>query len=170
MSFLTPSKTNQRGKNRGRSMILTDIPVKTAHEAEAATMNKTTSCKVARTLVSKKEVKSAKRQIDKEEEKWHCLVCDEPFGNSRPREKWVSCTDCGKWAYEDCTSGDRCYVRHNCNPTNAFEIAITSFGIWYNKMFDFNSHQWCFNLPRCARQPAPHMGQVDAGALVSHNT
>ena len=33
----------------------------------------------------------------------------------------------------------------------------------------FNSHQWCVNLPRGARQPAPHMGQVDAGGTVSHN-
>ena len=29
-----------------------------------------------------------------------------------------------------------------------FEIAISLFGIWHNKMFDFNSHQWCVNLPR----------------------
>ena len=33
------------------------------------------------------------------------------------------------------------------NLTNVFEIAITLFGVWYNKMFDFNSHQWCVNLP-----------------------
>ena len=85
-----PRKTNQRGKNRGRSMILTDTPVQTALEAEAAKMNKTTIRKVARALVPKKEVKSAKRQKDIEEETCQCLVCDEPFGNSRPGEKWVS--------------------------------------------------------------------------------
>ena len=55
------------------------------------------------------------------------------------------------------------------NLTNVLEIVITLFGIWKNKMFDFNSHQWCVNLPRGARQPAPHMGQVDAGGMVSHN-
>ena len=55
------------------------------------------------------------------------------------------------------------------NLTYVFEIAITLFGIWQNKMFYFNSHQWCVNLPRGARQPAPHMGQVDAGGMVSHN-
>ena len=80
----TPRKTNQRGKKRGRSTILTDTPVKTALEAEAAKMNKTTSRKVATTLVPKKEVKSDKRQKDTEEEKCQCLVCYEPFGNSRP--------------------------------------------------------------------------------------
>ena len=55
------------------------------------------------------------------------------------------------------------------NLTNVLEIAITLFGSWKNNMFDFNSHQWCVNLPRGARQPAPHMGQVDAGGMVSHN-
>ena len=55
------------------------------------------------------------------------------------------------------------------NLTNVFEIAITLFGIWHNEMFNFNSPQWCVNLPRCARQHAPHMGQVDACETVSHN-
>ncbi len=64
-------------------MILTDTPVKTALEAEAAKISKTTSRKVATTLFPKKEVKSAKRQKYTEEEAWQCLVCDEPFGNSR---------------------------------------------------------------------------------------
>ena len=48
-----------------------------------ANLNITTNRKVARTLVPKKEVKSAKRQKYTEEEAWQCLVCDEPFGNSR---------------------------------------------------------------------------------------
>ena len=26
------------------------------------------------------------------------IVSDEPFGDSRPGEKWVSCTESGKWA------------------------------------------------------------------------
>ncbi len=55
------------------------------------------------------------------------------------------------------------------NLTNVFESAITLFGIWYNKMFDFNSHQWCVDLPRGAHQPAPHMGQVDEVGTMSHN-
>ena len=114
-----PRKTSQRGKKRGRSMILTDTPVKNALEAEAA-KRKTkvkgpTSRKVARTLAPKKQVKAAKRPKATEEDACQCLVCDEPFGNSRPGEKWVSCTDCGKWAHEDCTSGDLCYVCHNCD-------------------------------------------------------
>ena len=55
------------------------------------------------------------------------------------------------------------------NLTNVFEIAITLFGILQNKKFDFNSRQLCVNLPQGARQPSPHMGQVDASGMVSHN-
>ena len=69
-------------------MILTDTPVKNALEAEAA-KRKTkvkgpTSRKVARTLAPKKQVKAAKRPKATEEDACQCLVCDEPFGNSRP--------------------------------------------------------------------------------------
>ena len=47
-------------------MILTDTPVKNALEAEASKVKITTSRKVARTLVSKKDVKPAERQKDTE--------------------------------------------------------------------------------------------------------
>ena len=69
-------------------MILTDTPVKNAHEAKAAKrcagVKRTTSRKMSRTLVPKKEVKPAKRQNNTEEETCQCLVCDEPFGNISP--------------------------------------------------------------------------------------
>ena len=107
-SKASPRKTNQRGKKRSRSMILTETPVINGLEAEDAKVKRTTGCTVARTFVPKKGVKSAKRQKETEEETSQCLVSDEPFGNSRLGEKWVSCTESGKWAHEDCTSGDRC--------------------------------------------------------------
>ena len=68
-------------------MFLTDTPVKNALEEAAkrqAKVKRTTSRKVARTLIPKKEVKSAKLQNNTEEEACQCLTCDEPFGNSRP--------------------------------------------------------------------------------------
>ena len=80
----TPRKTNQRGKKRSRSMILTDTPVHNDLDAEAAEVKRTTGRKVTRTLVPKKELKSAKRQNDTEEETCQCSVSDEPFCNSRP--------------------------------------------------------------------------------------
>ena len=60
-SKATPRKTNQPGKKRSRSMILTDTPVINALEAEAAKVKRTTGCTVARTFVPNKELKSAKR-------------------------------------------------------------------------------------------------------------
>ena len=60
------------------------VGLKNALEAEAAKVKRTTSRKVARTLVPKKELKPAERQKDTEEEACQCLVSDEPFGNSRP--------------------------------------------------------------------------------------
>ena len=68
----TPRKTNQRGKKGSRSMILTDTPVKDDLDAEAAKVKRTTDHAVARTLVPKKELKSAKRQKDTEEETCQC--------------------------------------------------------------------------------------------------
>ena len=79
-------------------MILTETPVINGLDAEDANVKRTTGWTVARTFVPKKEVKSAKRQKETEEETSQCLVCDEPFGNSRLGEKWVSCTESGKWA------------------------------------------------------------------------
>ena len=44
-----------------------------------------------------------------------CLVCLEPFSNSRSREKWDMCRSCQCWAHKDCTPGDDYYICHNCN-------------------------------------------------------
>ena len=65
-------------------MILTDTPFESEAAKRQANVKRTTSRKVSRTLVPKTEVKSAKRQKDTEKEACQCLVCDEPFGNSRP--------------------------------------------------------------------------------------
>ena len=56
--------------------------------------------------------------------------------------------------------------------TNVFEIDITLFVIWHNKVFDFNSDQWFVNLPRGARQPAPYVGSLThvEGCHIMYNT
>ena len=54
-----------------------------------------------------------KRRMEKKEE-WPCLVCGEPYRNSRPGEKWVQCFDCKHWSHEECTPGDAYYVCQNC--------------------------------------------------------
>ena len=71
-SKATKRKTNQPGKKRSRSMILTDTHGMNAFEAEAAKVKRTTGCTVARTFFPRKEVKSAKRHKDTEEETCQC--------------------------------------------------------------------------------------------------
>ena len=73
------------------------------------------SSKVA--LAQKRKTPSVEQHADSDsdEEAWPCLVCCEPFGNSKPGERWVRCTGCKKWVHEACTGGDICYVCHNCD-------------------------------------------------------
>ena len=52
---------------------------------------------------------------DSEEETWPCLVCGEPFSNSKPGEKWIQCNMCKHWSHEECTSRELMYVCYNCN-------------------------------------------------------
>ena len=40
-----------------------------------------------------------------EDEEWHCLICGEPFSNSRSCEVWVQCVLCRDWAHRQCTEG-----------------------------------------------------------------
>ena len=44
-----------------------------------------------------------------------CLVCVEPFANSRPREIWFQCVKFKQWAHEKCTPGKAIYVRQKLN-------------------------------------------------------
>ena len=75
-------------------------------EAEASKVKRTTSRKVARTLIPKKEMKPAKRQKDTEWETGLCLGVTNRLA--------IAGMDCGKWVHEDCTNRDRCYVCHKC--------------------------------------------------------
>ena len=49
-----------------------------------------------------------------EDEEWHCLICGEPFSNSRSREVWVQCVLCRDWAHGECTEGNANYICENC--------------------------------------------------------
>ena len=53
--------------------------------------------KLARTPIGKAKARVARQKADtdsNEDDSWPCLVCCEPFGNSRSGEKWVQCTVC----------------------------------------------------------------------------
>ena len=49
-----------------------------------------------------------------EDEEWPCLVCGEPFSNSKPREKWIQCVICGLRAHEECTLRNLQFICQNC--------------------------------------------------------
>ena len=49
-----------------------------------------------------------------EDEEWPCLICGEPFSNSKSREVWVQCQQCLKWAHDDCTLGSPYFICPNC--------------------------------------------------------
>ena len=65
--------------------------------------------------------KRTKRRHDSSEDSdddiWPCLVCGEAFADSRPRERWIQCQVCLKWAHEECTAPivRGMYICENCN-------------------------------------------------------
>ena len=50
-----------------------------------------------------------------DDEEWPCMVCGETFATSKPREKWVKCQLCQKWAHEECTPGEMAFICPNCD-------------------------------------------------------
>ena len=50
-----------------------------------------------------------------DDEEWPCVVCGETFATSKPREKWVKCQLCQKWAHEECTPGEMAFICPNCD-------------------------------------------------------
>jgi len=119
------------GRKRGKSLVLTDTPVKNAL-AEAQLNKKKRVDSNARKKIgnalakngstsktNKKGKKPAPKKNDKKHlvtknnadvsEKTFCLVCGESF-----EEDWVQCLECHEWAHDSCTDGNDYYVCHNC--------------------------------------------------------
>ena len=113
-------------RKRGRTRVLTDTPQKLLIEKEAAERKTAKASKTGprsqrNEKKEKKEVKPKNKKKNKkdyeesEDEETFCLVCTEPYSNSRAREKWVQCTACHMWAHEACTDGSCSYICHNCD-------------------------------------------------------
>ena len=51
---------------------------------------------------------------DKEDDDTYCLVCLDPFSNSKSREQWVQCFQCKKWSHEKCVEAGTTYICHDC--------------------------------------------------------
>ena len=118
-----PRKRNTRSRKSGRTRILTYTPEKKQLQIDHVRKNiKPSKGKgevtptVARTLVRKARarIQRAPDTDSSDKEQWSCIICCEPFDNSRPGEKWIHCVVCKKWVHEECTMGDRYFVCHNC--------------------------------------------------------
>ena len=105
-------------RKRGKSSILTNTPEKLALEEVA---NKRQSKVVPKQSSSRgKGGKLARQRLSFIEEdsddcnEYFCLVCLDNYTNSRPREEWVQCITCRKWAHVKCTKGEKNYECPNC--------------------------------------------------------
>lgn len=73
-------------------------------------------------IADKKRKKvSVKRKVlqdsdgESEEDDYFCLICCEPFDQSRAGEEWVQCLVCKKWSHVNCTKGNvLSYTCTNC--------------------------------------------------------
>ena len=71
-----------------------------------------------KTTKKKQRVKAKSKPIisdSSDDEEWPCVVCGETFATSKPREKWVKCQLCQKWAHEECTPGEMAFICPNCD-------------------------------------------------------
>jgi len=74
-----------------------------------------------KSAVNNKKGKQLKRKKDISDDsdsdiepEYYCIVCMEPFSNSKSREKWVKCISCSNWAHAACTDDDKRYFCHHC--------------------------------------------------------
>ncbi|XP_030760721.1 uncharacterized protein LOC115885835 [Sitophilus oryzae] len=124
-----PRKMPARGKKKRKSTVYTDTPEKDDIEREINKKIRQKKIeKVKRNIGTDEKKKkipkktpaiirkeSSKDSTDDEEDACFCLVCVEPFKNSKPGEKWVQCMDCKMWSHEACISQEFAYfICHNC--------------------------------------------------------
>jgi len=107
---------------------------KRAHQSHCEEDQSNRSSKQTYLQQKKKGRRSAKKSkkstpVDssssEDDEETFCLVCMEPFSNSRSKEVWIQCTSCKMWAHELCTARDSLanmfYVCDNCESDSDME-------------------------------------------------
>lgn len=107
-----------RARKPEKALVLTSSPNKVLLQEKENT--KISKKRNANQMSARKANKSPKKKNllkhsqTKQNDECFCLVCNEPFSNSRSSEMWVQCPLCTRWAHEECTPGDYCYICHNC--------------------------------------------------------
>ncbi len=136
-------KGTRKGRKKRKSAILTDTPKKNLLQEEQAKRKKplnprkqakqsaglkankiSKKCEAKRSSTGndtqKRKAKTKLHYEDEadtsEDENSLCIICLEPFSNSRPREKWIQCSSCKRWSHEDCADVplNGLYTCYNC--------------------------------------------------------
>jgi len=89
------------------------------HQAETETVTSKPKSKLKpKSKRGAKTTVESCEESDDDDEEWPCLVCCEPFKNSRKGEKWIRCVSCEHWAHVLCTGLDskaKTYACDNCD-------------------------------------------------------
>lgn len=107
-------KTN-RGRKKRKSAVLTDTPEKNALEEEQNSRKSKKQKEIMKAQAKKVKKKVLVESDTSSEDEYFCLVCTEPYSNSKPNEHWIKCTRCKMWSHEDCTEGNFPYICHHCD-------------------------------------------------------
>ena len=94
-----------------QSQHLTSSPYKNILAEKAKKRLATVERAKKKTTAKKRTVKTTNHTVldyGSDDEAWPCLVCGEPYSNSKPGEEWIQCNMCKHWAHQDCTPRD-CY-------------------------------------------------------------
>nr|XP_023676800.1 uncharacterized protein LOC111848778 [Paramormyrops kingsleyae] len=117
-----PRKDTGRGRKKRCSEILTDTPVKLALEEEERRKGKNIRKKILESekIKTKKAKKPAKERVkaddsSSEDDDDLCVICMEPFKNSKSKEVWVKCVLCKFWAHQACTPGLTNFICQHCD-------------------------------------------------------
>lgn len=117
---LSPLPKISRPRARSRiaecATVLTSTPHKNKLAMQQAKKERIPKLKKKSLATGVKRHTAKKRRVSSssEEEEWPCIICGEPFKDSRSREVWVQCQLCKKWAHEDCTAGQAFFTCPNC--------------------------------------------------------
>jgi len=101
-------KLNKKGRQKGKSAVLTDTPEK--KEIEKKFKAKAVKRKIfeskqkqkAKTTKPKKAKMSKENNYSSDEDETFCLVCMETFSSSKANEQWIECSKCKFWTHVDC--------------------------------------------------------------------
>ena len=134
---------NARRRNRRKSAILTDTPVKKMLEEEQEkSKRKRDLAKSRQNSASKiteeqqkrqkrkhntaksgkqKPVKHVQKKLCYQSNDESCLICNEPYSNSRAGEHWIQCVECKNWGHEECVlvGKSNTFICHNCKADNS---------------------------------------------------